>query len=138
VLEPGAAPEPSPEPSVLELTHDAEPWGPGRASFPFDVAFPADDPNAVVVRYGDSSSCPRRDVDVEVHEAAFDVMVTLVAARLDGGPCTEDYAARDVTVPLDAPLGDRVVVDGFDATERAVASGTPPGPPGSPVPLPPR
>ena len=110
-----------------------------RTSFEFDVAFRAPDPGAVVVRYGESSTCPLTGVDAEVRESAGEVVVTLTADLPEHStPCTADYGARDVTVRLDAPLGDRRVVDGANSNEVAVATGKPPGPAGSPVPLPSR
>lgn len=119
-----SSPSPSTEPS-------------GRVPFRFDVAIRQVDPRQLVIRYGESSSCPYEQVDAEVQESAAKVVVTLTARiQATGRACTADYAARDVTLTLEQELGDRRVVDGSTGTEMTVATGEPPGPPGSPVPLP--
>jgi hypothetical protein len=107
-----------------------------QAPFSFDVAVRAAEPASLVVVYGESSTCPRTGVDADVRESADEVVVTLTSDPPDPGPCTADHASRDVTLRLDAPLADRRVVDGATGTEIAVATGTPPGPASSPVPLP--
>jgi hypothetical protein len=94
---------------------DAPPAQPSasRASFGFDAAFPTDDPNAVIVQYGDSGSCPHANVTHLVKESNDSVVVFLEAdAFPPDQACTDDYRQMLVTVQLDAPLGSRTVIDG--------------------------
>ncbi len=84
-----------------------------REPFSFDQASRTADPDAVSVRYGDSSSCPHEDVTASVKESADAVVVLLEAeSRPRGVACTDDYRPVDRVVRLQAPLGDRRVVDG--------------------------
>lgn len=118
--EPTAAPStaprrtaaPAPAPSTLPTPGPA-PSGAARTSFGFDAAYGTDEPDEVVVQYGDSSSCPHVDVTHAVRESAERVVVTLEADAADPGrACTADYRQMLVPVRLAQPLGDRVLVDG--------------------------
>jgi hypothetical protein len=98
--------EPAPPPSSVEPA-------PARVPLAFDAAYRASVPEAVVVQYGDSSSCPHQDVTPAVKESADSVVVLLEADPMQPlVACTEDYRAVRLTVKLQAPLGDRAVIDG--------------------------
>jgi hypothetical protein len=75
-------------------------------------------PNAVVVQYTDNG-CPWQHVADEVKEDAGTVYVVLQAdPKPAGQACTEIATTASVTVELQAPLGDRKVVDA--STAKAV------------------
>jgi hypothetical protein len=118
-------PEPTPEPSTKpEPGASTEPGGavppvppasadPGTAREPVhvDKAY-AGKGNALVAVYGDSSSCVHENVTGVAKESADTVWVLVEAdAFPPNTACTEDYRAVEVTVTLQAPLGDRQVVD---------------------------
>ena len=87
-----------------------------RAPLRFDAAYPSDDPDVVIVQYGDSSSCPHKGVTQQAKESADTVVVLLEAdAPTAGQICTDDYRQMLVTVRLDAPLAGRAVISGADA-----------------------
>ena len=113
--EPGASTEPGgavpPAPPASTEPNGGSP-GTARESFSFDKAARGTDPASVVVTYGDSSSCVHENVTAAAKESADTVWVLLEAdARDPGTACTEDYRAVEKVVPLQAPLGDRRVVD---------------------------
>ncbi|MGB8651666.1 MAG: hypothetical protein WCD35_13515 [Mycobacteriales bacterium] len=115
--------EPSGTPSAVPVpppgtTTPATP-APARSPFAFDGAARASVAAAVVVRYGDSSSCPHAHVTHAVKESATTVVVVLEADALPQGiACTTDYRPMTLQIPLQAALGQRTVVDG--TTGRAV------------------
>jgi hypothetical protein len=127
-IDPGIKPvPPAPGPNV-------DP-GAAHAAFSFDAAFPSDDPNVVIVQYGDSSSCPHANVTHDVKESADSVTVFLQADAFPPDQvCTDDYRQQLVTLSLQAPLGDRKVIDG--SRDEAVAvdrtCARPMGQPGAP------
>ena len=92
-----------------------------RASFGFDAAFPSDDPNVVIVQYGDSGSCPHANVTHVAKESSDSIVVVLEGdAMSTKQACTDDYRQMLVTVKLAAPLGDRKVIDGSRGTPVTV------------------
>lgn len=109
-----ASAQPSPPEDAPAVAPSAPPPSPvARSSFSFDAAYGTDEPNEVVVQYGDSSSCPHTNVRHTVRESPDRVVVTLEADAMDPGrACTADYRQRLVPVRLQQPLGDRVLVDG--------------------------
>jgi hypothetical protein len=105
-IDPGIKPVP-PEPGP-----NVDP-GSARAAFSFDTVFPSDDPNVVIVQYGDSSSCPHTNVTPLVKESTDSIVVTLEGdTQSTKQVCTDDYRQQLVTLKLAAPLGDRKVIDG--------------------------
>lgn len=109
--EPGASTEPGgqvpPAPPA-----SGEP-GTARQSLPVDGAS-AGKGNWLIAVYGDSSSCPHQNVTGVAKESADTVWVLLEADAPVPNTlqaCTDDYVAMHVSVPLQAPLGDRRVVD---------------------------
>jgi hypothetical protein len=117
---PGAT-EPGSEPT-------AKPVAPtDRAAFAFDGAYADADPKALVVRYGDSGSCPSQAVRHDVVEQPDRVVVTLTRTPMPPDQaCTMDYQAKLVRVTLAAPLGGREVVDGSRKEPVPISTGTPP------------
>jgi len=105
----------------------AAPRASPRESFGFDAAYADPDPMVLVVRYGDSSSCPSAAVRHGVVQEARRVVVTLTrtAMTIDRA-CTSDYGARLVRVSLTAPLADREVIDGSRQVSVPLSTGTPP------------
>jgi hypothetical protein len=108
-----------------------------RSAFGFDTVFPTDEPNVIIVQYGDSGSCPHTNVTPTVKESSESVVVFLEAdAFPPGQACTDDYRQQLVTLKLQAPLGDRPVMDGSRgervAVDRTCARpmGQPPAPKG--------
>lgn len=91
-----------------------------RCAFAFDAVFPTDEPNVVVVQYGDSGSCPRANVAPLVKESSDSVVVTLEADGQPDQPCTDDYRQQLVTITLASPLGERDVIDGSRGEPVAV------------------
>ena len=105
--------EPAVEPGTPESVPPA-PNGtaPARGPLSFDSAFRGDTPNSVVVQYGESGSCPNRNVTSVAKEDATTVYVVLEADLMPPDQvCTADYRPVRVTVDLQAPLGERKVVD---------------------------
>jgi hypothetical protein len=104
------------------------PAGPGaREAFGFDAAYADSDPMVVVVRYGDSSSCPSTGVRHDAVQEATRVVVTLTRTPMPSDrPCTSDYGARLVRVALTAPLGGREVIDGSRKQPVPISTGLPP------------
>lgn len=98
-----------------------------RERFAFDAAYADADPKVLVVRYGDSGSCPSLAVRHDVVEQPDRVVVTLTRTPMPTDrACTSDYQAKLVRVALTAPLGSRVVVDGSRNEPVPVSTGTPP------------
>jgi hypothetical protein len=99
----------------------------GRQAFAFDAAYADPDPMVLVVRYGDSSSCPSLAVRQAVTQTPEQVAVTLTREPMPADkPCTSDYGAKLVRVPLTTPLGGRQVIDGSRATPVPISTGLPP------------
>src|SRR5450631_1345824 len=99
----------------------------GRQAFAFDAAYADPDPMVLVVRYGDSSSCPSTAVRHALAQAPDKIVVTLTREPMPADrPCTSDYGARLVRIPLTAPLGSRAVIDGSRQTPVPVSTGLPP------------
>jgi hypothetical protein len=110
-VDPGLV-DPAEPPTQVDPVPPVEPSA-SRASFGFDAAFPSDDPNVVIVQYGDSGSCPHANVTHLVKESSDSVVVFLEGdAMSTKQACTDDYRQMLVTVQLDAPLGNRTVIDG--------------------------
>ena len=104
-----AASEPAIDPGTPE---SIPPALPSRMPLSFDGAS-AGSGSSVVVQYGDSSSCPHTGVTHDVKEDDTTVYVFLQADPMATDQvCTTDYVGVKVTVDLQAPLGDRTVVDG--------------------------
>jgi hypothetical protein len=119
-------PKPEPvDPGLIDPVPPAEPpqqtdpTGP-RSSFGFDSVFPTDEPNVVIVQYGDSGSCPHTNVEPLVKESADSIVVTLEADAQPKQACTDDYRQQLVTLKLQAALGDRQVIDGSRGQPVAV------------------
>jgi hypothetical protein len=99
----------------------------GRQAFSFDAAYTDPDPMVLVVRYGDSSSCPSTAVRHAVAQTPDKIVVTLTREPMPADrPCTSDYGARLVRIPLTAPLGSRQVIDGSRTTPVPISTGRPP------------
>ena len=91
-----------------------------RAMLSFDSAHRAKTTDAVMVQYGDSGSCPHTNVTHFAKESADTVVVVLEADTMNAKvACTDDYHPVLVEVVLQAPLGDRQIIDG--ATGKPVA-----------------
>jgi hypothetical protein len=98
-----------------------------RQAFGFDAAYSDPDPLVLVVRYGDSSSCPSAAVRHTVVQEPGRVVVTLTRAAIPAGQaCTSDYGARLVRVSLTTPLGSRAVIDGSRTRPVPLSTGPPP------------
>jgi hypothetical protein len=98
----------------------------GRQGFAFDAAYADPDPMVLVVRYGDSSSCPSMTVRHAVGGAPDKIVVTLTREPMPADkPCTSDYGARLVRVSLTAPVGRRAVIDGSRQTPVPMSTGIP-------------
>ena len=98
-----------------------------REPFGFDGAYAEADPKVLVVRYGDSGSCPSQAVRHDVVEQPDRVVVTLTRTPMPTDQvCTMDYQAKLVRVALTAPLGSREVVDGSRKQAVPISTGTPP------------
>jgi hypothetical protein len=128
-VDPGLVDPVPPAPPV-----QVDPAGP-RSSFGFDAVFPTDEPNVIVVQYGDSGSCPHTTVEPVVKEGADSIVVLLEGdTQSTKQACTDDYRQQLVTLKLEAPLGDRTVIDGSRgepvAVDRTCARpmGQPPAP----------
>jgi hypothetical protein len=131
-VEPTAKPgitEPDPGGSVAPSPpangNPADPTG--REPFGFDGAYGDANPKVLVVRYGDSGSCPSQTVRHEVVEQPDRVVVTLTRTPMPADrACTMDYQAKLVRAALTAPLGKREVVDGSRKEPVPISTGTPP------------
>jgi hypothetical protein len=98
-----------------------------RQTFGFDAVYADPDPMVVVVRYGDSSSCPSTAVRHTVVQGPTQVVVTLTRAAMPADrACTSDYGAKLVRVTLAAPLAGREVIDGSRKVPVPISTGTPP------------
>jgi len=98
-----------------------------RQAFAFDAAYTDPDPMILVVRYGDSSSCPSEAVRPAVLQKPDRVVVTLTRAPMPADrPCTSDYGAKLVRLPLTSPLAGRPVIDGSRSKPVPISTGTPP------------
>ena len=113
----------------VSFSNDRPATGPApgaRQSFAFDAAYADADPRVLVVRYGDSGSCPSEAVRHDVVEQPDRIVVTLTRAPQTDQPCTSDYRAILVRVALTGPLGSRDVVDGTRNTPAPISTGQPP------------
>jgi hypothetical protein len=100
---------------------------PARQAFGFDAAYADRDPLVLVVRYGDSSSCPSKAVARSVLQESDRVVVTLTRTPRDTNQiCTSNYAAKLVRIHLSAPLGSRTVIDGSRQKPVPISPGNPP------------
>jgi len=104
------------------------PPSPGlREAFGFDAAYADSNPMVLVVRYGDSSSCPSKAVRHAVVQEAGRVVVTLTRTPMPTDQaCTSDYGVKLVRISLTAPLGNRTVIDGSRKKPVPVSTGLPP------------
>jgi len=110
-----------------QVGHAPGPTTGQRQAFAFDVAYADPDPLVLVVRYGDSSSCPSTQVRHTVVQESSRVVVTLTRAPMaTDQACTSDYGAKLVRVPLTTPLGLRAVVDGSRHSLVPLSTGIPP------------
>ena len=131
VMDPGSKPgnpEPGrPEPGRPEPNPGPSTGSDGREVFGFDGAYADADPRVLVVRYGDSGSCPSQAVQHSVVENADRVVVILsrTPAAADQA-CTADYQAKLVSVALQEPLAGREVIDGSRKEPVPVSTGSPP------------
>jgi len=100
---------------------------PLREAFGFDAAYADPDPMVLVVRYGDSSSCPSLAVRHDVVQVPDRVVVTLTRTPMSiDQACTSDYGAKLIRISLIAPLGSRAVIDGSRTKTVPISTGTPP------------
>jgi len=113
---------------VWNATRTTAPGSPGaREAFGFDAAYADPDATVVIVRYGDSSSCPSKSVRHTVVQKPDRVIVTLTRERMPTDrACTSDYGARLVRISLLTRLSSRVIVDGSRGTPVTRSEGTPP------------
>jgi len=127
---PGTGPgtiEPDPNVSVAPPPPaSGKPTGPqDREGFAFDAAYADADPSVLVVRYGDSGSCPSQAVRHDVVEQPDRVVVTLTRTPIPADrACTMDYQAKLVRITLSAPLGSREVVDGSRKVPVPISTGS--------------
>jgi hypothetical protein len=123
-----ASPEPADDPATAKPEPSGDVVTPAppshgdppvaRQSFPFDKAARGDSPNEVVVTYGDSSTCPHKNVTSYFKETADAVSIGLDADVLPPNTaCTDDYRAMQYVVTLQAPLGDRKVIEALSTRE---------------------
>lgn len=129
VVEPGT--EPGGTGSDPGTPSDPDPGPPtipeDREMFGFDGAYADPDPTVLVVRYGDSGSCPSLSVQHSVMEEPDRIVVIL--SRTSPPPdlaCTSDYQAKLVRVTLKNALSGREVVDGSRKEPVPVSTGSPP------------
>jgi len=81
----------------------------------------------LVVRYGDSSSCPSKAVRHDVVQEPNRVVVTLTRESIPADrACTSDYGAKLVRISLTASLGSRAVIDGSRMKPVPISTGLPP------------
>jgi hypothetical protein len=104
------------------------PPSPGlRQAFGFDAAYADPDPMVLVVRYGDSSSCPSKAMRNTVIQKPNQVVVTLTRTAMPANrACTSDYGAKLVHLSLTAPLDSRAVMDGSRNKRVPISTGLPP------------
>jgi hypothetical protein len=118
VDDPGTKPGTEPGGSIDPVPPATDP-GASRAMFSFDKASLGKEPNQLVVTYGDSGSCPHENVTAQAKEADDAIYVVLEADGRDPNTaCTDDYRAMQRTITLQAPVGDRKVIDA--STNKAV------------------
>ena len=99
----------------------------GREPFAFDAAYADADPLVLIVRYGDSGSCPSLAVRHNVVQEPDRIVVTLSRTPLPTDQaCTSDYRVKLVRVPLTSSLGSREVVDGLRKEPVPISTGSPP------------
>jgi hypothetical protein len=108
-------PEPTADPGTPGAVPPAPPAvdpAPARVAFAFDKASRGDHPDQLVETYGDTSTCVHENVTAQAKESEDTIYVVLEADPIDTKrACTEDYRAVERTIRLQAPLGDREVVD---------------------------
>jgi hypothetical protein len=105
----------------------AEPPVSQREAFGFDAAYADPDPMVLVVRYGDSGSCPSTAVRHTVVQEPKRVVVTLTRTAIPADrACTSDYAAKLLRISLTTALGSREVVDESRNKAVPVSTGSPP------------
>lgn len=98
-----------------------------RQAFAFDAAYAEPDPMVLIVRYGDSSSCPSEGVRPAVVQQPDRIIVTLTREPMPGDrACTSDYGAKLVRIPLTTPLDGRTVIDASRTTPVPISTGLPP------------
>ena len=98
-----------------------------RAAFAFDAVYGDPDAKVLIVRYGDSSSCPSKAVRHTVVLKPGQVIVTLTREAMPADrACTSDYGARLVHISLITRLGTRTVIDGSRGVPVSFSAGTPP------------
>ena len=112
---------------LLNNSRQSGPPSSQRQPFAFDAAYTDPDPLMLVVRYGDSSSCPSTAVRHAVVQGPTQIVVTLTRAPMPADrACTSDYGAKLVRVTLAAPLDGREVIDGSRKVPVPISKGTPP------------
>jgi hypothetical protein len=113
---------------VVNRSGTAKPSSPpARQTFGFDAAYADPDPLVLVVRYGDSSSCPSKAVRHQVLQEPDRVVVTLTRTpKPTDQICTSNYQAKLVRILLAAPLGSRTVIDGSRQKPVPISPGNPP------------
>ena len=115
---PGSPPPPTTNKPAVPA--DGEPFG-------FDGAYADADPTVLLVRYGDSGSCPSEGVRHDVVQEPGRVVVTLTRKPMPTDQqCDADYRAVLVRITLSAALADRTVVDGFRGERVPISKGSPP------------
>lgn len=130
--EPGARPgvtEPGSDGSITPPPTEAgKPAAPGdRQAFGFDAAYAGTDPKVLVIRYGDSGSCPSLAVRHNVVQRPDRVVVTLTRTPMvPDQACSSDYGARLVRISLSAPLHGGEVFDGSRQEPVPISTGSPP------------
>lgn len=109
--EPGGSTEPDPGGVVPPAPPASSDPGIARQDVRIDKASAGKGETLVAV-YGQSGSCPLQNVSSQVKESPDTVWVALQAdAPEPDRVCTEDYQSAELVVALQAPLGDRKVID---------------------------
>ncbi|MCW2599782.1 MAG: large rane protein [Frankiales bacterium] len=117
----GTGDPPTVAPSNKQVPPSQVAPAPARTPLSFDSAYRAGTANAVVVQYGDSTSCPHQHVTHAVKESDTAVIVVLVADSRDPNLiCTDNYSPVKLEIALKAPLGPRRVIDGTTGREIPV------------------
>jgi len=112
---------------LLNNSRQSGPPSSQRQPFGFDAVYADPDPMVVVVRYGDSGSCPSTAVRHTVVQGPTQIVVTLTRAPMPADrACTSDYGAKLVRVTLAAPLAGRQLIDGSRKVPVPISTGTPP------------
>ncbi len=122
---------------VVLVVGGAIAWNAGRAGVPaapvareafgFDAAYADPDAKVIIVRYGDSSSCPSKDIRHTVVQKPDRVIVTLTRERMPTDRfCTLNYGARLVRISLSTRVSNRTIIDGSHGTPVTVSQGVPP------------